>query len=77
MDTLFCPIPLEIILADDIRTGAINTDSPEFDAAEKAVQDQFDAFINNQGNLYRRLLPQRSWGKLCGISVVCLVTLLS
>ena len=36
-------------LADEIRTGKIPTDSPEFDAAEKDVKDRLDKFINIKG----------------------------
>ena len=38
------PYTIGDYLADDIRTGPIATDTPEFDAAEKAVRDQVDAF---------------------------------
>jgi len=65
------PYTIGDYLADDIRTGAINTDSPEFDAAEKAVQDQIDAFINNKGtntvDYYHRKLGKIMWNK-CGMS---------
>ena len=65
------PYTIGDYLADDIRTGAINTDSPEFDAAEKAVQDQIDAFINNNGSntvdYYHRKLGKIMWNK-CGMS---------
>ncbi len=36
-------------LANEIRTGKIPTDSPEFDAAEKDVKDRLDKFINIKG----------------------------
>ena len=43
------PYTIGDYLADDIRTGTIDTNTPEFDAAEKAVKDQIDAFVNNNG----------------------------
>ncbi len=36
-------------LANEIRTGKIPTDTPEFDAAEKDVKDRLDKFINIKG----------------------------
>ena len=36
-------------LADDIRTGAIDTKSAAFDEAEKAVTDRVNHFMNNKG----------------------------
>jgi len=43
------PYTIGDYLADDIRTGPISTDSPEFDEAEKLVQDRIDHFMNNNG----------------------------
>ena len=43
------PYTIGDYLADDIRTGAIPTDSPEFDEAEKSVRDQIDRLVNNNG----------------------------
>ena len=43
------PYTMGDYLSDDIRTGTIPIDSPEFEAAEKEVKDQLDAFINNKG----------------------------
>ncbi len=65
------PYTIGDYLADDIRTGAIDTNSPEFEAAEKAVKDQIDAFINNNGknsvDSYHRKLGKIMWNK-CGMS---------
>jgi len=36
-------------LADEIRTGKIPTDSPEFEAAEKEVKERLEKFINIKG----------------------------
>ena len=43
------PYTIGDYLSDDIRTGPISTDSPEFKAAEKQVKDQLKAFVNNNG----------------------------
>ena len=65
------PYTIGDYLADDIRTGAIDTNTPEFDAAEKAVNDQINAFINNDGtnsvDSYHRKLGKIMWDK-CGMS---------
>ncbi len=44
------PYTIGDYLADDIRTGAIPTDSKEFDEAEKGVKEQIDFFVNNKGS---------------------------
>lgn len=44
------PYTIGDYLADDIRTGHIPTDSPEFEEAEKAVKEQLARFINNKGS---------------------------
>ena len=65
------PYTIGDYLADDIRTGTIDTNTPEFDAAEKAVKDQIDAFVNNNGknsvDFYHRKLGKIMWNK-CGMS---------
>jgi len=65
------PYTIGDYLADDIRTGRIATDTPEFDAAEKEVKDRVAAFINNKGNrsvdYYHRKLGKIMWDK-CGMS---------
>ena len=65
------PYTIGDYLADDIRTGTIDTNTPEFDAAEKAVKDQIDAFVNNNGknsvDSYHRKLGKIMWNK-CGMS---------
>jgi succinate dehydrogenase / fumarate reductase flavoprotein subunit len=43
------PYTIGDYLADDIRTGAISTEFPEFEEAEKAVLAKIDFFINNKG----------------------------
>jgi len=43
------PYTVSDYLADDIRTGKISTDLPEFAAAEKNVKDSIEKFLNNNG----------------------------
>ena len=43
------PYTIGDYLSDDIRTGAIPTNSPEFDAAEKEVTERVNFFVNNKG----------------------------
>jgi len=58
-------------LADDIRTGSIPTDSPEFDAAEKEVNEQIDRLMGVQGknsvDSYHKALGKIMWDK-CGMA---------
>ncbi len=65
------PYTIGDYLADDIRTGEIPTDSPEFDEAEKSVKDQLDFFINNKGthsvDYYHKKLGLIMWEK-CGMA---------
>ena len=55
-------------LAKDIRTGAIPTNSPEFDQAEKEVQDKIDFFMNNKGSKsvdhFHKQLGKIMWDKV-------------
>ena len=43
------PYTIGNYLADEIRTGKISTQSPEFDEAEKNVRKQIDTLLNNNG----------------------------
>ncbi|AZA77572.1 fumarate reductase/succinate dehydrogenase flavoprotein subunit [Chryseobacterium sp. G0186] len=43
------PYTVANYLADEIHTGKISSDAPEFEKAEKAVQDQIQGFINIKG----------------------------
>ncbi|MBF13437.1 MAG: succinate dehydrogenase flavoprotein subunit [Legionellales bacterium] len=65
------PYTIGDYLSDDIRTGAIPTDSPEFDEAESKVRAQIDGFIKNKGNktvdYFHRKLGKIIWNK-CGMS---------
>ena len=44
------PYTIGDYLADDIRTGPISTELPEFAEAEKNIQEQLDRLINNNGS---------------------------
>ena len=65
------PYTIGDYLADDIRTGSIATDSPEFDVAEKAVLDKISLFLNNKGehsvDYYHKKLGKIMWDN-CGMS---------
>ncbi|GAB1308648.1 fumarate reductase/succinate dehydrogenase flavoprotein subunit [Urechidicola sp. KH5] len=65
------PYTIGDYLSDDIRTGPISTESPEFDEAEKEVKKQIDFFINNSGthsvDYYHKKLGQIMWDK-CGMA---------
>ena len=58
-------------LANEIRTGAIDTNAPEFEAAEKEVQDRINHFLNNNGkssvDSFHRRLGKIMWDK-CGMA---------
>ncbi|MEC8638094.1 MAG: fumarate reductase/succinate dehydrogenase flavoprotein subunit, partial [Bacteroidota bacterium] len=65
------PYTIGDYLADDIRTGSISIDTPEFEKAETNVRAQIDAFINNKGtktvDYFHRKLGKIIWNK-CGMS---------
>jgi succinate dehydrogenase / fumarate reductase flavoprotein subunit len=65
------PYTIGDYLADDIRTGAISTDSPEFEEAESNVRAQINGFIKNKGtktvDYFHRKLGKIIWNK-CGMS---------
>ncbi|QLE01216.1 fumarate reductase/succinate dehydrogenase flavoprotein subunit [Galbibacter sp. BG1] len=65
------PYTIGDYLADDIRTGKIPTDTPEFDAAEKNVKDQIAKLVNNKGknsvDSYHKKLGKIMWNK-CGMA---------
>ena len=65
------PYTIGDYLSNEIRTGKIPTNTPEFDEAEKEVKDRIDFFINNKGtnsvDYYHKKLGQIMWDK-CGMS---------
>jgi succinate dehydrogenase / fumarate reductase, flavoprotein subunit len=58
-------------LADEIRTGAIDTSSAAFEQAEKEVSDRIDMLINNNGSktvdYFHKALGKIMWDK-CGMA---------
>ena len=62
------PYTIGDYLADDIRTGAIPTDSTEFEEAEKSVKDKMDFFVNNKGSKsvdhFHKRLGKVMWNKV-------------
>jgi succinate dehydrogenase / fumarate reductase flavoprotein subunit len=62
------PYTLSNYLADDIRTGTISTDAPEFEAAEKEVTQRIQLFLNNKGNksvdYFHKKLGLIMWNKV-------------
>ncbi|WP_298505403.1 fumarate reductase/succinate dehydrogenase flavoprotein subunit [uncultured Maribacter sp.] len=62
------PYTIGDYLSDDIRTGKIPTDTPEFDEVEKAVKDKIDFFLNNDGTKsvdhFHKRLGKVMWEKV-------------
>ena len=65
------PYTIGDYLSEDIRTGAIPTDIPEFDQAEAEVKAQIESFVNNKGtksvDYFHKKLGKIMWNK-CGMS---------
>ena len=64
------PYTIGNYLADEIRTGKISTQSPEFDEAEKNVRKQIDTLLNKGTepvDHYHRRLGKVMWDK-CGMA---------
>jgi succinate dehydrogenase / fumarate reductase flavoprotein subunit len=65
------PYTIGDYLSNDIRTGTISTDTPEFDAAEKDVTDRIEKLMSANGNhsvdYYHKKLGKIMWNK-CGMS---------
>ncbi|MFY0602456.1 MAG: fumarate reductase/succinate dehydrogenase flavoprotein subunit [Flavobacteriaceae bacterium] len=61
------PYTIGDYLADDIRTGKISTDTPEFEAAEKEVAERINFFVNNKGSksvdYFHKKLGNIMWNK--------------
>ncbi len=62
------PYTIGHYLADDIRTGKISTDSPEFEEAEKNVTDRINQLVNNNGtksvDYFHKRLGKVMWDKV-------------
>jgi succinate dehydrogenase / fumarate reductase flavoprotein subunit len=65
------PYTIGSYLSNDIRTGKIPTDSPEFEAAEKEVRDRIEHLLNTKGTKpvdhYHKRLGKVMWDK-CGMA---------
>ncbi len=65
------PYTIGDYLSNDIRTGKIPTNTPEFDEAEKNVTDNLNHLINNNGthsvDYFHKRLGKIMWNK-CGMS---------
>jgi succinate dehydrogenase / fumarate reductase, flavoprotein subunit len=65
------PYTIGSYLSNDIRTGKIPTNTPEFDEAERAVTDRIEKLINNKGtkpvDYYHKRLGKVMWDK-CGMA---------
>ncbi len=65
------PYTIGDYLSDDIRTGTIATDAPEFEAAEKEVRDRMAKLMEANGinsvDYYHKKLGKIMWNK-CGMS---------
>ena len=65
------PYTIGDYLSNDIRTGPISTESPEFEAAENHVRKTIDQLINNKGtkpvDYFHKRLGKIMWNK-CGMS---------
>ena len=58
-------------LSDDIRTGPISTDLPEFEAAENGIKERIDKLMSGSGknsvDSYHKKLGKIMWNK-CGMA---------
>lgn len=65
------PYTIGDYLSNDIRTGKISTDLPEFEAAEKQVKENISKLINNNGSksvdYFHKKLGKIMWNK-CGMA---------
>ena len=65
------PYTIGEFLANDIRTGKIPTNTPEFDEAEKAVKERLNHFLNNKGtkpvDYFHKRLGKIMWDN-CGMA---------
>lgn len=62
------PYTIADYLADDIRTGTISTDTPEFEEAEKQVNERIQHFLTNKGSktvdYFHKKLGRVMWNKV-------------
>jgi succinate dehydrogenase / fumarate reductase flavoprotein subunit len=61
------PYTIGDYLSDDIRTGEISTETPEFEEAEKEVTERINFFVNNKGtksvDYFHKKLGKVMWDK--------------
>ena len=62
------PYTVSDYLADEIRTGKISTDTPEFEAAENDVKNSIEKFLSNKGtksvDFFHKRLGLIMWNKV-------------
>lgn len=62
------PYTIGDYLSDDIRTGNISTDTPEFEEAERNVRNMIDHLMNNKGehsvDYFHKKLGKIMWNKV-------------
>ena len=62
------PYTIGDYLSQDIRTGKISTNTPEFEEAEKNVREQIEFFVNNNGkhsvDYFHKKLGKIMWDKV-------------
>lgn len=62
------PYTIGDYLADDIQTGKIPTNTPEFDAVENEVKERIEFFVNNKGSksvdYFHKKLGKIMWDKV-------------
>ena len=65
------PMTIGDYLADEIRTGKISTDLPEFEAAEKEVKERINKLLSNKGtktvDYFHKRLGKIMWNE-CGMA---------
>ena len=65
------PNTINDYLADDIKTGPIPNDTPEFDEAKKNVEEKIEKLISNKGSksvdFFHKKLGKIIWNN-CGMS---------
>ena len=62
------PYTIGDYLSDDIQTGEISTNTPEFEISEREVKEKIDFFVNNEGthsvDYYHKKLGLIMWNKV-------------
>ncbi len=62
------PYTVSDYLADEIRTGKISTDTPEFESAENEVKNSIEKFVSNKGtksvDFFHKRLGLIMWNKV-------------